>query len=81
MNNGFAGASPNTFAEDPTNRERRDGFQYDYATAGSGLGNVYVNAKWLFKISGLYKLPVRRQRLGVLQRAAGLSVRAVRSSR
>ena len=33
------------------------GFQYDYATAGSGLGNVYVNAKWLFKASGLYNLP------------------------
>ena len=25
--------------------------------AGSGIGNVYVNAKWLFKISGLYQLP------------------------
>jgi hypothetical protein len=57
VNNGFAGAFANTFGEDPTNRERRDGFQYDYATAGSGLGNVYVNAKWLFKISGLYNLP------------------------
>jgi hypothetical protein len=57
VNNGFAGAFANTFAEDPTNRDRRDGFQYDYATAGSGLGNVYVNAKWLFKISGLYNLP------------------------
>jgi hypothetical protein len=57
VNNGYAGATANTFAEDPTNRDRRDGFQYDYATAGSGLGNVYVNAKWLFKISGLYNLP------------------------
>ena len=51
-------------------------FQYDYLTAGSGIGNVFVNAKWLFKISGMYQLPARRQRLGVLQRAAGLSVRA-----
>ena len=29
----------------------------DYLTSGSGIGNVYVNAKWLFKISGLYQLP------------------------
>src|SRR5262249_51970627 len=43
--------------EDPTNRTMRDGYQYDYATGGSGLGNVYVNAKYLFKISGLYQLP------------------------
>jgi len=57
VNNGFAGAFANTIAEDPTTRDKRDGFQYDYATAGSGLGNVYVNAKWLFKASGLYNLP------------------------
>ena len=29
----------------------------DYLTGGSGIGNVYVNAKWLFKISGMYQLP------------------------
>jgi hypothetical protein len=57
VNNGFAGAAANTIPEDPTNRATRDGFQYDYLTAGSGLGNVYVNAKWLFKLSGLYNLP------------------------
>ncbi|MEO6239654.1 MAG: carboxypeptidase regulatory-like domain-containing protein [Vicinamibacterales bacterium] len=57
VNNGFGGAFANTFVEDPTNRDRRDNFQYDYATAGSGLGNIYVNAKWLFKVSGLYNLP------------------------
>ena len=43
--------------EDPTNRALRDGFQYDYPTAGSGIGNVWVNSKWLFKISGMYQLP------------------------
>ena len=57
VHNGFAGAFANTFAEDPTTLAQRSGFQYDYATAGSGLGNVYVNAKWLFKLSGLYNLP------------------------
>jgi len=43
--------------QDPTNISLRDGFQYDYLTAGSGLGNVYVNTKWLFKLSGMYQLP------------------------
>ncbi|MBI3400546.1 MAG: TonB-dependent receptor [Acidobacteria bacterium] len=62
VNNGFAGAFANGlvvggFAEDPTNRAQRNGGQYDYQTSGSGIGNVYVNAKWLFKLSGLYQLP------------------------
>ena len=43
--------------QDPTNISNREGFQYDYLTAGSGLGNVYVNTKWLFKLSGMYQLP------------------------
>ncbi|HYT69550.1 MAG TPA: carboxypeptidase regulatory-like domain-containing protein [Vicinamibacterales bacterium] len=42
---------------DPTNIAFRNGYQYDYLTTGSGLGNVYVNAKWLFKLSGMYQLP------------------------
>jgi hypothetical protein len=41
----------------PTNIALHDGFQYDYLTAGSGLGNVYINTKWLFKLSGMYQLP------------------------
>jgi hypothetical protein len=45
------------FPEDPTNRAQRNGAQYDFLTSGSGLGNVYINAKWLFKVSGLYQLP------------------------
>jgi hypothetical protein len=57
----FAGSQPSTasaaLSEDPSNREQRQGFQYDYLTGGSGIGNVYVNAKYLFKISGLYQLP------------------------
>jgi hypothetical protein len=43
--------------QDPTNVALRNGYQYDFLTSGSGLGNVYVNSKWLFKISGLYQLP------------------------
>ena len=57
VNNGYAGAFANTIGEDPTNLTARNGFQYDYASAGSGLGNIYVNSKYLFKISGLYQLP------------------------
>jgi hypothetical protein len=57
----FTGSQPSTgsaaLSEDPSNREQRQGFQYDYLTGGSGIGNVYVNAKYLFKISGLYQLP------------------------
>ena len=49
--------APSASVEDPTNFAARDGYQYDYLTAGSGLGNVYVNAKWLFKVSGMYQLP------------------------
>lgn len=55
QSSGTSGTIP--FSEDPTNRVFREGGQYDYLTSGSGIGNVYVNAKWLFKLSGLYQLP------------------------
>jgi hypothetical protein len=42
---------------DPTNIAQQDGFQYDYETSGSGIGNVFVNAKWMFKLSGMYQAP------------------------
>jgi hypothetical protein len=57
VNNGFTGAATNTVSEDPTNLTARNGYQYDPLTAGSGLGNVYINAKWLYKLSGLVQLP------------------------
>jgi hypothetical protein len=57
----FPGGQPSiaaaTISEDPSNRESREGYEYDYLTAGSGIGNIYVNSKWLFKVSGLYELP------------------------
>jgi carboxypeptidase family protein/TonB-dependent receptor-like protein len=43
--------------EDPTNITMRDGFQYDYQSTTSGIANVYVNARWMYKISGMYQLP------------------------
>ena len=48
---------PSGSYQDPTNISLRDGYQYDYATSGSGIGNVYVNAKWMFKLSGIYQAP------------------------
>jgi Carboxypeptidase regulatory-like domain len=58
----FPGSQPSiasaNITEDPSNRDKRNGFEYDYLTGGSGIGNVYVNSKWLFKISGLYELPL-----------------------
>jgi hypothetical protein len=59
----FPGSQPSiasaTITEDPSNRDKRDGHEYDYLTGGSGIGNVYVNSKWLFKVSGLYEAPFR----------------------
>ncbi len=55
QSSGTSGTIP--ISEDPTNRDVRNGGQYDYLTSGSGIGNVYINAKWLFKISGVYQLP------------------------
>ena len=72
----FPGGQPSiaaaTISEDPSNRESREGYEYDYLTAGSGIGNIYVNSKWLFKMSGLYELPFAFNVSGVLQRPAGL---------
>ena len=48
---------PGSFV-DPTNIASRNGYQYDYATAGSGIGNVFINAKWLVKVSGMVQLPL-----------------------
>jgi len=61
--NGFPGALSSTsltsgaFVEDPTDRDQRNGHQGEVPTSGSGIGNVYINAQWLFKLSGLYNLP------------------------
>lgn len=61
--NGFTGSIISTsttssaIVEDPTNRDTRNGYQYDYPSANSGISNLYINAKWLFKISGMYELP------------------------
>jgi len=58
VNNGYAGTVGNTYNDDPTNLDMRDGYQYDYLTAGLGYGNVYVNTKWMLKVSGAYEAPL-----------------------
>ena len=61
--------------EDPTNIDQQNGGQYAPESTSSGLGNVFVNARWIFRLSGAYTLPWYRDRRGrVLQLAPGLSV-------
>ena len=48
--------SPNAY-EDPTNITMLSGAQYAPETSGSGIDNVFTNAKWLVKVQGLYTLP------------------------
>lgn len=43
--------------EDPTGIINRNGAQYAPEVGGSGIDNVFPNAKWLVKISGQYTLP------------------------
>jgi hypothetical protein len=45
--------------EDPTNIENLNGGQYAPQSTTSGIENVYVNAKWIFRVSGVYTLPWR----------------------
>ncbi len=44
--------------QDPTNIENLNGGQYAPESTSSGLGNVFVNAKWLFRLTGVYTTPV-----------------------
>jgi hypothetical protein len=49
-------SSPNG-DEDPTNIDKWNGAQVAQETSGSGIDNVWVNAKWLVKLQGQYTLP------------------------
>jgi hypothetical protein len=44
--------------EDPTNIANLNGAQYAPESGGSGIGNVFQNARWLVKVSGRYTLPL-----------------------
>ncbi|MBI4477247.1 MAG: hypothetical protein HY654_08750, partial [Acidobacteria bacterium] len=43
--------------EDPTNIDKWDGAQFAPESGGSGIDNIFTNAKWLVKISGIYTVP------------------------
>jgi len=43
--------------QDPTDVAPQNGGQYSPLSSSSGLDNVYVNAKWLARLSGAYTLP------------------------
>jgi Carboxypeptidase regulatory-like domain/TonB-dependent Receptor Plug Domain len=44
--------------EDPTNISNLDGASFAPESAGSGVGNVFNSAEWLFKASGQYTTPL-----------------------
>ena len=44
--------------EDPTNISNLNGAQFAQESTSSGLGNVFVNAKWIFRLSGVYQTPL-----------------------
>ncbi|HEY3383127.1 MAG TPA: carboxypeptidase regulatory-like domain-containing protein [Vicinamibacterales bacterium] len=44
--------------EDPTNIDKLDGGQFAPLSSSSGLGNVFPNAKWIFRLTGAYQLPL-----------------------
>ncbi len=43
--------------EDPTQISKLNGAQYAPESGGSGIDNVFTNAKWLVKVTGLVTLP------------------------
>ncbi len=49
--------SPDAY-EDPSNIEQWHGAQYAPEAGGSGIDNVFINAKWLVKLSGTYQVPL-----------------------
>jgi hypothetical protein len=43
--------------QDPTPIARLNGAEYAPETGASGIDNVFVSAKWMFKLTGAYQLP------------------------
>ncbi len=43
--------------QDPTNIAQFNGAEFAPESGGSGIDNVFTNAKWLMKASGMYTLP------------------------
>ncbi len=53
----FASVQGYSSTFDPTNLANYDGRQYAVEAGGSGIDNVFVNAKHLFKMAGVYAAP------------------------
>jgi len=51
------GFSINNFASDPTSMPMQNGAQFAPQSTSSGIDNVFVNAKWIGRLSGAYQLP------------------------
>lgn len=49
--------------EDPSNIENLNGAQYAPQTSGSGIDNIFINAKWLVRLQAAYTVPW--QKIGV----------------
>jgi hypothetical protein len=54
---GSADQSRNPGLVDPTTVRSWTGGQYAIEAGGSGIDNVFINAKWMAKVSGMYTLP------------------------
>ena len=50
--------------EDPTNIRNLHGYEFAPESGGSGIDNIFNNAKWLTKASGMYTLPLLDINLG-----------------
>ncbi|MEO8359123.1 MAG: hypothetical protein ABI672_03755, partial [Vicinamibacteria bacterium] len=57
--------------EDPTNIAQLDGAQYAPETSGSGLGNVFPNAKWILRATASYT--IKWQKIGIAANYNGRS--------
>ena len=53
--------------QDPTNIQNLNGHEYAPESGGSGLDSVFTNAKWLFKLNGMYSLPLGINAAGNIQ--------------
>ena len=58
--------------QDPTNISNLDGGQYAPQSTTSGIDNVFVNAKWIARLSGVYQVPIVKVNLaGFLNTRSG----------
>jgi outer membrane receptor protein involved in Fe transport len=51
------GVTSNNPVTDPTNFDKLNGHQWAAESSGSGVSNVWVNAKWVARATGSYTLP------------------------